>query len=234
VTVKKSKWLVLSVVLSVTLAACAAPTPEAMTDEAPEAMMEKTEAPAGDTTMEVTPEASMSEDEMMAETPSASEDAMAEPQAEAMMAAPEWFGAAMTDVNTGATFSLGDYKGLVVLVETMAVWCTNCLAQQRQVKDLHGQLGARDDFVSLGLDIDPNEDAGLLRDYTARQGFDWVYAVAPADVARGIANTYGDQFLNPPSTPMLIIDKQGEVHPLPFGLKSAGDLLAALAPFLNE
>jgi hypothetical protein len=33
---------------------------------------------------------------------------------------------------------------------------------------------------------------------------------------------------------MLIIDRQGKVHPLPFGVKSAADLQAALQPFLDQ
>jgi hypothetical protein len=53
-------------------------------------------------------------------------------------------------------------------------------------------------------------------------------------VAREIGQLYGDQFLNPPSTPMLIVDRHGEVHLLPFGRKSADDLQEALAPFLND
>ena len=54
------------------------------------------------------------------------------------------------------------------------------------------------------------------------------------DVARENGNLYGQQFLNPPSAPMFIIDRHGEVHPLPFGVKSAADLQKALEPFLNE
>jgi len=92
----------------------------------------------------------------------------------------------------------------------------------------------RDDLVTVALDIDPNEDADSLKEYAARNGFDWYYAVAPRDVAREIGQLYGDQFLSPPSTPMLIVDRHGEVHPLPFGLKTAADLEAALEPFLGE
>jgi hypothetical protein len=33
---------------------------------------------------------------------------------------------------------------------------------------------------------------------------------------------------------MLIIDRQGEAHTLPFGIKSSFDLAEALAPFLDE
>ena len=49
-----------------------------------------------------------------------------------------------------------------------------------------------------------------------------------------ISALYGAQYLNPPSTPMLIIDKNGEVHTLPFGIKSAEDLQSALIPFLES
>jgi hypothetical protein len=74
----------------------------------------------------------------------------------------------------------------------------------------------------------------MLKEYTARNGFFWKYAISPAEVSRDISQLYGDQFLNPPSTPMLIVDRHGEVHPLPFGIKSASDLQAALEPFLQE
>jgi hypothetical protein len=108
------------------------------------------------------------------------------------------------------------------------------LQQQRQVKALHELLGERDDFVSLGLDIDPNENADDLKGFVDRNGFDWHYAIAPAEVSRSLSNLYGAQFLNPPSTPMLIVDRHGEVHPLPFGIKDAQTLMEALEPFLAE
>jgi hypothetical protein len=114
------------------------------------------------------------------------------------------------------------------------MWCTNCFKQQGQVAALHDLIGERADFVSLGIDIDPNENAAALKVYTEKNGFDWLYTVAPVEVAREIGRLYGDQFLNPPSTPMLIIDRHGEVHPLPFGIKSAESLQMALEPFLAE
>jgi hypothetical protein len=33
---------------------------------------------------------------------------------------------------------------------------------------------------------------------------------------------------------MLIVDRYGEVHPLPFGIKRSDDLMTALKPFLND
>lgn len=161
-------------------------------------------------------------------------DAMGKPTETAMMESPVWFGASLTNVQTGSSFTINDLKGNVILVETMAIWCSNCRRQQEQVKELHALLGERDDFVSLGLDIDPNESADALKSYVDMNGFDWYYAVPPVEVVREIASLHGDQFLNPPSTPMFIIDRHGVAHPLPFGIKSAEDLLRALQPFLDE
>jgi thiol-disulfide isomerase/thioredoxin len=147
---------------------------------------------------------------------------------------PSWFNYEFTDAATGRKFSINDYQGKVVLVETLAMWCTNCHAQQEQVIALHKLLGTRSDFVSIGIDIDTNEKLNDLKAYVASNGFDWTYSIASPGVAREIGQLYGAEFLNPPSTPMLIVDQQGTAHPLSFGIKSAKDLQKALAPYLNS
>jgi thiol-disulfide isomerase/thioredoxin len=169
---------------------------------------------------------------MKDETP-APEAMMDKPEAGAMMDAPAWFSAALTNVNSGETFSLNDYKGKVVLVETMAIWCSTCLRQQKEVMALHEKLGMNKDLVSIALDIDPNETGEALKSYAAGNGFDWIYAISPAEVSRELGQLYSPQFLNPPSAPILIIDRHGVVHPLPFGVKSADDLHEAIQPLLE-
>jgi cytochrome oxidase Cu insertion factor (SCO1/SenC/PrrC family) len=223
----KTKNLLLSSILSTAflITACGGtPTADAMMDKGTptaEAMMEK-ETSTEDAMM---PHETPTGDAMM------TEEMLAE---DAMMESPTWYAASLTDARTGQVFVIQDLKGKVILVETMAVWCSNCLKQQGQVKALHELLGERDDFVSVGLDIDPNEDAGSLKTYVESNGFDWLYAVPPVDVSREIASLYGDQFLNPPSTPILVIDRKGEAHPLPFGIKSADELLQYVQPYLDE
>jgi thiol-disulfide isomerase/thioredoxin len=239
-TMLKRSALLSGLVLMLVLAACApaaAPaTQEAMMDKTSDTMMKETP----DAMMDKTPEVMMEKtpDAMMKETPGAmmekTPDAMMEKPAEAMMEMPAWFSASLTNAATGEAFTIQDFKGKVVLVETMAMWCPTCLRQQKEVQALHEQLGERDDFVSVGIDIDLNENIADLKDYTAKNGFAWTYTVATPDVAREIGNLYGQQFLNPPSAPMFIIDRHGAVHPLPFGVKSAADLQQALEPFLNE
>jgi adenosyl cobinamide kinase/adenosyl cobinamide phosphate guanylyltransferase len=238
----KMKWIALSwmIVLSLVAAACspAAQAPQVMEEPVAESAMEKETPMAGDTSGEdMQPEAA--DDMMKAEDESDAagmdDDEMnAESEAQSMRDSPDWFKAEMVNVSSGETFRMDDFHGKVVLVETMAMWCSNCLKQQQQVKALHDLLGERDDFVSVGLDIDINEDAAMLAKYVERNGFDWVYTVVPAEVGRELGNLYGSQFLNPPATPMMIIDANGQVHPLPFGIKSAEKLLEALEPFLND
>jgi len=182
--------------------------------------------------------ASDHDDEMMAEDDMVSDtDEMVgaedESMADDVMMGPDWFHTTLTNARTGEAFTISDFKGKVVLVETMAIWCSNCFKQQGEVYALHKLISDRENFVSLGIDIDPNENAEALKTYITDNGFTWLYTVAPTEVAREIGQLYGTQFLNPPSTPMLIIDRQGDVHPLPFGIKSAETLLEALQPFLD-
>lgn len=214
----KTRNIVLNLMLLLVfvLAACGGTAPNAMEKPTEEVLMDKP-----------TEEAMMPHD-----TPTP--DAMVKPTEGAMMESPAWYSAAMTNVQTGESFTINDFKGKVILVETMAMWCPNCKKQQGQVKALREALGERADFVSLGLDIDPNENGDALKSYIDSNGFNWYYAVSTVDVSREIAALYGDQFLNPPSTPMLIIDRHGVAHPLPFGIKSVDDLMQALQPFLDE
>ena len=164
-----------------------------------------------------------------------SDEAMADEMMddEAMTELPAWFKVPLTDVNSGESFTIADLQGKVVVVETMAVWCPNCTRQQGHVKAMQEIIGQRDDLVNLALNVDPNESADFLLAHAQKNGFTWRYAVAPAEVAREIGQLYGAQFLNPPATPMFIIDRQGEVHPLPFGHKDSTELAEAVSPFLD-
>ena len=146
---------------------------------------------------------------------------------------PEWFDVELTDVQTGATFTMNDFTGKVVLVETMAIWCPNCVIQASQVGKLHEALGYPDDLISISLDVDANEDEASLKDFAAGYRFDWHFAVAPRQVARALGNLYSAQYLNPPLSPMLIIDRAGSVHLLDYGIKEAETLQEIVAPYLN-
>jgi thiol-disulfide isomerase/thioredoxin len=146
--------------------------------------------------------------------------------------APEWFALEMTDVRTGESFSVDDFAGKVVLIETMAQWCPTCLQQEDEVRTLHELLGEPEDLVSISLDVDLNEDEASLKEYAATWGYDWRFAVSPLLVSRALGNLYSAQYLNPPLAPMLVIDRDGNAIQLPYGVKSAATLRKLLDPYL--
>jgi hypothetical protein len=156
------------------------------------------------------------------------------PPATATSSVPEWFQTEMTDVRTGKTFTINDFSGKVVLIETMAQWCPTCWEQQNEIKKLPDLLGKdASDLIYVSLDVDINEDAVSLKAYVAKLGYDWYIAVAPRDVARTLSTLYGAEYLNPPLAPMLIIDRQQSVYGLPYGLKAAILLKNTLKQYLT-
>jgi thiol-disulfide isomerase/thioredoxin len=224
--VLKNHMLILFVMVLIFLSACTSPGNEqtiGATEIAKiEPILEATEIAEAEPVLEATSKASESP-EIQTSHP-----------AEEDMSRPEWLVHPLTEVTTGDEFTINSFAGKVVLVETMAIWCSSCKRQQQELIKLHELLGERDDFVSIGLAIDTNEVASDLQKYVADNHFDWLYAISPVPVSREIGNLYGNQFLNPPSTPMLLIDKHGEVHPLRFGIKLAAELQELLEPFLKD
>lgn len=140
----------------------------------------------------------------------------------------------LVDAQTGETFTMNDFAGKTVLVETMAIWCPTCIFQGNEVRKLHEALGHPDDLISVSLDVDYNEDQASLKEYVSEWGFDWHFAVAPLLVARALGNLYSAEYLNPPLSPMLIIDPDGNVHQLEYGKKDAETLQEAVEPFLAK
>ena len=148
---------------------------------------------------------------------------------------PSWFGVEMTDVNTGKQFKISDFTGKVVLIDTMATWCPTCQGEMSQVQLVPGLVGAASSgLVLVSLDVDPNEDAAILKKYAAANKFDWYIAVAPIEVGRFLEVNYDQRYLNPPEQPMLIIDRIGGVYGLPFGIKSGISIEKTLAQYLAQ
>lgn len=147
---------------------------------------------------------------------------------------PAWYDMNLIDVSSDETFTISDFSGNVLLVETMAMWCPTCIRQGLELQKLHAMLEDRDDFLSISIDIDSHEDAKMLSEYADEYGFDWRFVIAELEVRRDLGNRYGAQFLNPPVVPMLVIDREGNAYKLPFGLKKADELYEVLQPFLEE
>lgn len=210
------------VTAALTLGACSAAAPSAPVSTAPATAAP---APPAATPPEATPPATPAPAATGTPPPAAS----ATPGPAAVLDAP-WATAELVDVATGEAFTIAGLAaaGRPVIVETMAIWCTSCLAQQRRIEEAleRGEPGATAYVV---LTVDPAEDAARLARYREQHGFDGYYAVAGRDVARALADEFGDQVLNPPATPVVIVSPAGRVTLTPFGPKSADDIATLVA-----
>ena len=92
-----------------------------------------------------------------------------------------------------------------ILLEPMAVWCTNCRAQMHEVTRAHE--GAA--FQSVSLDVDLSETAQDLAAYADREGWDWRFAMAGPDLYRHLQQRFGDAATYPPATPLIVIERDG-------------------------
>jgi hypothetical protein len=135
--------------------------------------------------------------------------------------------AQLTDVRSGEQFTLANLTSEgPILMEPMAVWCTNCRAQMHEVTRAHDDAH----FVSVSLDVDLSETAQDLAAYADREGWDWRFAMASPDLYRLLQDRFGDAATYPPATPLIVIERDGSVRALDFGVgtRSPEQLLAEL------
>jgi cytochrome oxidase Cu insertion factor (SCO1/SenC/PrrC family) len=215
--------LALLPVVAVLAVACGASTPAATPATTPLAVtLEPVPSAAPDTSTE--PGAASTPESTPAGPPAAAgpTEAALEP----------WRTAPLTDVRSGETFTLADLAGRVVVIEPMAIWCVNCLRQQREVATALKAL-ERDDVVYISLDVDPSERPSDLAAYAEEHGFDWRFVVAGRDVSRQLARDLGDQVLSPPSTPRIIVTPDGRVVGPTFGIADAAAVEAEIRSHLS-
>lgn len=136
-----------------------------------------------------------------------------------------WQTIPLTNVNTGEIFTIADFQGKTVILETMAVWCPLCKQQQEQVKRALDNLDP-EQVVAVALDVDPAETADFLQSFAQKEGYTWYYAITQADLSSQLTQEFGDQILSPTSTPIIIIYPDGSHELMPFGVKSWDRLVA--------
>jgi thiol-disulfide isomerase/thioredoxin len=137
-----------------------------------------------------------------------------------------WMTTQLTNVATGESFTINDFKGTPVLVENFAVWCPVCTRQQQESKKLEEMPG--NTIVSVSIDSDPNENKSKIRDHIDRNGFDWYYAIASPAVTESMTADFGLGFVQVPLAPMVVVCPDQSTHRLRNGVKSAEELSSSV------
>lgn len=138
-------------------------------------------------------------------------------------AGPDWTRLTLTDARSGASFTLADFAGKVVYVEPMATWCSNCRAQQREVRAILDRFSA-DEVVFLSLSVEIGLGTQALSDYAATNDFQWRFAVASQDLLNALVAQFGRSVATPPATPHFFIAPDGTVSALSTGMHNAARL----------
>ncbi|MFC2079346.1 TlpA family protein disulfide reductase [Candidatus Bipolaricaulota bacterium] len=139
------------------------------------------------------------------------------------IALPDWAQVELIDAVSGEVFTIADFAGKPILVESFAVWCSTCLRQQREMARLIELAG--DAIVHVSLDTDPNEDLDKVRAHADRNDFTWLFAIAPIDMTQELIEAFGLTVVNAPRAPVILIEANGSARLLPNGVKSAEALL---------
>lgn len=167
----------------------------------------------------------MADDEMADDD--MADDEMADDMADDMadeVALAEWQTITLTDVD-GVSFTLADFRGTPVFVETFATWCPKCKDQLEATNAAAEQVG--DQAVFIAVSVETGLSNGDVADYAAANGFDAVrFAVLTPEALAAFVDGLGQSAANPPSTPKVVIDAMGAAGELSTGFESAEDIVA--------
>ena len=80
--------------------------------------------------------------------------------------------------------------------------------------------------ISRGLA--PGENADALAKDAERNGFEWTFVKSPTELSREFSDLFGPQILSAPSTPLIVLDANGEVFTQEWGFHDPDSLLEIL------
>ena len=135
---------------------------------------------------------------------------------------PSWRTTELTDVLTDELFSIDGLAGPVA-VQSFAVWCPKCQRQSAALSNTDGSV------TVVSLNTDPNEDAEKVRQHAEQNGFDWRFAVAPAEMTESLVAEFGPTVTNAPSTPVIVACDEGVVEFFSGSQQSAEEIQSTAA-----
>lgn len=130
----------------------------------------------------------------------------------------------LTDID-GVEFSLGDYRGKVVLLDFFDTLCGECREEIPHLKSLHVEFG--DDLVIISISVSLSFDTvEKLQQFRNEHEIDWILA---RDTI-GIYDDYDAQYI----PTLVIIDQEGYIQQRHVGLKGESVLQQEIYEIIPE
>lgn len=136
----------------------------------------------------------------------------------------EWQSVTLMDATTDEEFSIAEVDQPVVL-HTFATWCSTCRRQQGSLADAYDRNS--DEVTFVDVTIDENDDPDDLRSHAEENDFGWRFAVAPAEMTRGLVDQFGQRVAVAPQSPVILVCPDGSTTELDKGV-SASEIESAL------
>jgi thiol-disulfide isomerase/thioredoxin len=144
-------------------------------------------------------------------------------QEETIVEDSNWRNIELKNIATQESFKISDFSDKPILLESFAVWCPTCTRQQKEIKNLHNDIG--EVIISISIDTDPNEDEAKVLNHINSNGFDWRYAISPENMTQRLRDEFGLPILNAPQAPVVLIcPGEQEARLLNSGVKKSNEL----------
>jgi thiol-disulfide isomerase/thioredoxin len=112
-----------------------------------------------------------------------------------------WTTIPLTDLKTGERFTVEELvlQKKPLIINTFAVWCPSCTMQERITTELQQKNPGK--YTVLSIDIDPNENADIVKKHVEKNNLEGKYAVTQIEFTKGLVDSFGtDVALRMPQT----------------------------------
>ncbi|MHA1302275.1 MAG: TlpA family protein disulfide reductase [Candidatus Heimdallarchaeaceae archaeon] len=93
----------------------------------------------------------------------------------------------ITDVDSGITYKLSDFKGKAVMIDFFATWCTYCRQEIPHLVDLY-EIFPKDELQIISVDVDSSETEKEVSDFRKAYDMNWIVGI---DIDDSIGEAYG-------------------------------------------
>ncbi|MBI3032541.1 TlpA family protein disulfide reductase [Candidatus Woesearchaeota archaeon] len=110
-----------------------------------------------------------------------------------------WLTTEMTDT-AGQTFTINQYKGKTVLIQSFSTTCERCKEQMQYLKAFKQMSG--ENVILVSIDTDLNENPETVKEFAATNEFIWHVVPSSIDATTAMLKKFGTKMLKQENLPM--------------------------------